>query len=104
MNRFASTRSEKRASQPLPGVAQWSVGSIDEDGIRYGFTTYALIASTIAIAPRIVIAQSMAIRHWRGKPCVRASIGFLRTRSLPGFALVASPGSVRDRRTAGPRA
>jgi hypothetical protein len=71
MNRFASTRSEKRASQPFPGRAQWSVGSIDEDGIRYGLTTYALIASTIATAPRIVTAQSMAMRHWRGKPCVR---------------------------------
>ena len=34
MKRFASTRSEKRASQPLAGRAQCSVGSIDEDGIR----------------------------------------------------------------------
>ena len=34
----------------MPGLAQWSVGSIDEDGIRYGLTTQALIASTIAIA------------------------------------------------------
>ena len=51
MKRFASTRSEKRASQPCPGRAQCSVGSIDEDGIRYGLTTHALIASTIAIAP-----------------------------------------------------
>src|SRR6476620_4092427 len=98
MNLFASTRSEKRDSHPLPGFAQCSVGSIDDDGIRYGFTTYALIASTIATAPRIVIAQSMAIRHWRGKPCVRTSIGFLRTRSLPYSALAATPGSVRDRR------
>src|SRR6188472_3549291 len=101
MNRFASTQSEKRASQPLPGRAQWRVGSIEDDGIRYGFTTYALIASTIATAPRIVIAQSMAIRHWRGKPCVRTSIGFLRTRSLPDFALDANPGSVLDRPRAG---
>ena len=76
MKRFASTRSEKRASQPFPGRAQCKVGSIDEDGMRYGLTTYALIASTIATAPRIVTAQSMAIRHWRGKPCVRWSIGF----------------------------
>ena len=62
MKRFASTRSEKRASQPDAGRAQWSVGSIDDDGIRYGFTTHALIASTIAIAPTIVTIQSMAIR------------------------------------------
>ena len=59
MKRFASTRSEKRASQPLPGRAQCSVGSIDDDGIRYGLTTHALIASTIAIAPTIVTIQSI---------------------------------------------
>ena len=58
MKRFASTRSENRASQPEPGRAQCSVGSIDDDGIRYGLTTHALIASTIAIAPMIVTAQS----------------------------------------------
>ena len=68
MKRFASTRSERRASQPWPGRAQCSVGSIDEDGIRYGFTTQALIASTIAIAPTIVTIQSIAIRHGRGQP------------------------------------
>jgi hypothetical protein len=34
MNRFASTRSENRDVQPSPAPAQWSVGSIDEDGIR----------------------------------------------------------------------
>src|SRR4029453_16374390 len=100
MNRFARTRSDQRDSQPLPGRAQCSVGSIDDDGIRYGLTTYALIASTIAIAPRIVIAQSMAIRHWRGRPWVKRSIGFL-TRFLRGFALVATPQSFRDRRRAG---
>ena len=59
MKRFASTRSEKRDSQPEPGRAQCSVGSIDDEGIRYGFTTQALIASTMAIAPMIVTAQSM---------------------------------------------
>ena len=71
MNRSASTRSENCAVQPFSGLAQSSVGSIDEDGIRYGLTTYALIASTIATAPRMVTAQSMAMRHWRGRPCVR---------------------------------
>ena len=39
MNRFASTRSENRDMQPESGRAQCSVGSIDEDGIRYGLTT-----------------------------------------------------------------
>src|SRR5437764_10896416 len=83
MNRFASTRSEKRASQPLVGsngllaFAQCSVGSIEDDGIRYGFTTQALIASTIAIAPAIVTIQSIAIRHGRGSPAVSRSSGFL---------------------------
>src|SRR6266545_6833565 len=66
MNLFARTRSEKRASHPLPGRAQCSVGSIDEDGIRYGFTTQALIARTIAIAPTIVTIQSIVIRQPRG--------------------------------------
>src|ERR671937_116918 len=77
MNRFARTRSEKRASHPTPGRAQWSVGSIEEEGIRYGFTTHALIASTIPTAPAIVTIQSIAIRHGRGRPVVRRSIGFL---------------------------
>src|SRR5919198_759544 len=52
MKRLASTRSEKRARQPGPGRAQWSVGSIDDDGMRYGLTTHCLIARTIATAPR----------------------------------------------------
>ena len=86
MNRFASTRSEKRASQPGPGRAQWSVGSIDEDGIRYGLTTHALIASTIAIAPTIVTSQSMITRHARGIPSVRRSTGFLTNASSCGSA------------------
>src|ERR671935_3205570 len=75
MKRFASTRSERCASQPFD-PAQCSVGSIDEVGIRYGLTTHALIASTIAIAPAIVTIQSMAILHGRGSPRVRRSIGF----------------------------
>ena len=76
MKRFASTRSERRAWQPSPGRAQCSVGSIDEDGIRYGFTTQALIASTMRIAPAIVTIQSIAIRHGRGSRCVSRSTGF----------------------------
>src|SRR3954470_16116526 len=76
MNRFASTRSEKRDSQPLPGRAQWRVGSIDDDGIRYGLTTHALIASTIAIAPTMVTIQSIVIRQPRGRPRVARVTGF----------------------------
>src|SRR3954467_6012209 len=75
MNRLARTRSEKRDSQPLPGRAQWRVGSIDEDGIRYGLTIHALIASTIAIAPTIVTTQSTATRRPRGRPAGSRSIG-----------------------------
>src|SRR5512144_1041535 len=75
MKRFASTRSESLASQPWPGLAQCNVGSIELDGIRYGFTTHALIASTIAIAPAIVTIQSIAIRHGRGRPAVSRSSG-----------------------------
>src|ERR671923_2264060 len=80
MNRFASTRSENRAVQPSPGRAQSSVGSIEAEGIRYGFTTHCLIASTIATAPTIVIAQSTATRHGLGSLSVRRSTGFL----IPG--------------------
>ena len=85
MKRFASTRSEKRASQPFAGFAQCSVGSIDEDGIRYGFTTHALIASTIAIAPTMVTIQSIVTRRPCGRPCVRRSTG-LRERCRGGGA------------------
>ena len=68
MNRFASTRSLKRASQPSAGRAQWSVGSMDDDGIRYGLTTHALSARTMTIAPAIVNTQSRATRTPRGRP------------------------------------
>src|SRR5436309_10105422 len=74
MNRLASTRSDRRASQPC-SPAQWRVGSIDDDGIRYGFTTHCLIAKTIATAPAMVTIQSIAIRQGRGRRCVSRSIG-----------------------------
>jgi hypothetical protein len=35
------TRSAKRDLQPLTGLAQWRVGCIDGEGIRYGFATSA---------------------------------------------------------------
>jgi len=41
------------------------------DGIRYGFTTHALIARTIAIAPTIVTSQSIVTRQPCGSPSVR---------------------------------
>src|SRR5919106_5025215 len=81
MKRLARTRSEKRDSQPVAGRAQCRDGSIDEDGIRYGFTTHALIARTIATAPTIVTAQSIATRHGRGRPAVSRSIGLREIRS-----------------------
>ena len=80
MNRFASTRSEKRASQPDAGWAQWSVGSIEDDGMRYGLTTNALTSSTIATAPTIVTSQSTVTRIGSGSPRVRRSTGFRECR------------------------
>src|SRR6185312_17302961 len=75
MNRLARTRSDVLASHPAAGRAQWSVGSIDDDGIRYGLTTHALIARTIAIAPAIVTTQSSATRQPCGKFGNKRSIG-----------------------------
>ena len=79
MNRFARTRSDALASHPCAGRAQWSVGSIDEDGIRYGLTIHALIASTIATAPTIVTTQSIPTRQ----PCDR--FGNKRSTGLCDF-------------------
>src|SRR5580765_8058036 len=67
MNRFARTRSLKWGSQPVAGRAQWSVGSIDDDGMRYGLTTHCLSASTMMIAPPIVKTQSSTTRTSRGR-------------------------------------
>ena len=64
-----------RASQPWAGAAQWSVGSIDDDGMRYGLTTHALIARTIATAPTIVTTQSIATRQPCGRCGKSRSIG-----------------------------
>src|SRR5712691_7959579 len=98
MNRFASTLSEKRASHPCDGRAQCSVGSIDDDGIRYGLTTYALIRRTIATAPTIVTTQSIAIRQPRGRLWVSRSIGFLTWPFAPGSARGATCRSAHGRR------
>src|SRR5919204_6972217 len=92
MKRLARTRSDSLASQPAPGRAQWSVGSIDDDGMRYGLTTNHLIRSTIRIAPAIVTIQSIAIRHGRGRPAVRRSSG-LREWRLRSASACAGEGS-----------
>jgi hypothetical protein len=42
------------------------VGSIEEDGMRYGFTTHALIASTATTASAIVSAQSTTVGQGAG--------------------------------------
>src|SRR3954471_16618259 len=91
MKRLASTRSERRASQPWPGRAQCSVGSIDDEGIRYGLTTNALIRSTIAIAPAMVTIQAIAIRHGRGSRAVMRSSGLRECgAATAGWAAVGS--------------
>src|SRR5919198_2046288 len=105
MNRSASTRSESRASQPAPGRAQWSVGSIEEDGIRYGLTTHCLIARTIPIAPAMVTIQSIAIRHGRGSRWVSRSSGLrdrFGGRALIGFSTGGGGGGGRGTPGGGP--
>src|SRR6476659_5262981 len=62
MKRFANTRSEVLASQSASGRAQWSVGSIEGVGTRYGLTTHVLTARTIRTAPTIVTTQSITTR------------------------------------------
>src|SRR4029078_2014588 len=94
MNRFSSTRLEKRASQPDAGRAQWSVGSIEEDGMRYGLTTYALTRSTIALAPTIVTAQSTTTRTGSGRPRVSRSTGFREWRVWRTGGPVSGSGAV----------
>src|SRR5438552_16999704 len=53
--RQASTRSLLLPRQPGSAGprAQFSVGSIEDDGMRYGLTTHSLSASTIRIAPTV---------------------------------------------------
>src|SRR5919108_4362424 len=81
------TRSEKRARQPEAGRAQCSVGSIEDEGTRYGFATSASNASTKATASEIVITQSSTRCHGAGSratrrrgitPCYPASTTFHR--------------------------
>ena len=90
MKRLASTRSEESDSHPGSGAAQWSVGSMDDDGIRYGLTTHALIARTAATAIAIVTTQSTIVSQGAGSDAVMRSSGPLTTASSPCFAHAAS--------------
>ncbi len=72
---------------------------MDDDGMRYGLITHALIASTIATAPTIVTIQSTTMRTRRGSRPVTRSSGWWNSCSS-GSGLVApdsarSPGFVR---------
>jgi hypothetical protein len=60
---------------PGSGRAQCSVGSIEDDGIRYGLATSVLTKSTSASAKAIVTSQSISTLYPRGMPSVRRSIG-----------------------------
>src|SRR5260370_39892576 len=64
------TRSLNEPRQSAAGFAQWSVGSIDADGMRYGFAISASKARTNAIATVIVTAQSRIVRHGCGSRLV----------------------------------
>src|SRR5918994_3725387 len=102
MKRFASTRSEKPAWQPGCGSAQCSVGSMDGDGMRYGFTTQALIASTAPTATTIVTVQSTTVGQGGGSEAVRRSIGPLTEATSRGGANGATPPRPHGRQRAGP--
>src|SRR5579884_2066824 len=68
----------------MPGFAQFSAGSIDAEGMRYGFATSASNASTNRIATPIVTTQSTTVRHGCGRRLVarsRTRIGAQRTDS-----------------------
>src|SRR5687768_15270435 len=90
MKRLARTRSEKRATHPGEGAAQCSVGSIEDEGIRYGLTTHSLMASTATTATTMVTTQSMIVGHGCGSPSVRRSTGPLMTAFFPGSAPAAT--------------
>src|SRR5580765_4471982 len=77
MNLFASTRSET-----------CSVGSIEDDGMRYGLTTHALSATTTRTATTIVAIQSMASRTPRGSRWKRVRLLARRGRTRRSMAIV----------------
>src|SRR5579872_3000558 len=65
-SRLTSTRSLDDPRHHSPGLAQCSVGSIDDDGMRYGFAISASKTRTNAIATTIVTTQSASFRHGIG--------------------------------------
>src|SRR5215475_1300997 len=75
--RHASTRSLESPRQPTATgpFAQFSVGSIDDDGMRYGLTTQSLSANTMRIAPAMVRIQSSVTLTLRGSPGKRRASG-----------------------------
>src|SRR5580765_6240665 len=66
MIRFAITRSETRDLQPSAGFPQWRVGSIEAEGILYGFAISAWKTSTPTTARVIVSVQSISVRSGLG--------------------------------------
>src|SRR5437763_1098791 len=84
--RQASTRSLELPRHPGPGLAQLRYGSIDDVGIRYGYTTQCLIASTMRIAPTIVRTQSSVTRTPRDSPGNSRPSGSCEWRAAAGAA------------------
>jgi hypothetical protein len=68
-SRAAITRSDLAARHPSAGRAQCSVGSIDADGMRYGFATSASKTSTNRTARSSVTVQSAAAWNLGGRRC-----------------------------------
>src|SRR5262245_62100873 len=75
--RQASTRSLESPRQPgFEGpFAQFRVGSMDDDGMRYGLTTQCLSGGTVRIARALVRIQSGVTRTLRGRPGKRRARG-----------------------------
>ena len=99
---------EVRLAAAAPGRAQCSVGSIDDDGMRYGLTTHALSANTITIAPAIVKTQSSTTRTSRGRlreqPAERVSHRTCSRRQASIFAWSpesSTSGTLQPRNSAG---
>ena len=60
-------RSATRDLQPLTGLEQWRAGSIDGEGIRYGFATSAWKMRTAITARAMVSAQSTNVLNGDGR-------------------------------------
>ena len=84
MKRFATTRSECDDMHPAAGRAQCSVGSMEDEGTRYGFATSTFTARTTAIAKAIESVQSRTLRQGSGTRRVRRSSGFVTSTHSSG--------------------